>query len=165
MSETKVCSQCGVEKPRTEYYRDKRLKDGLLAACKSCKNERNKAWRVENPDRFSDLNAAWSKRNRQSRRDSSLKYKYGLVQSDIDLMLRGQGGCGICHCTEASRWVVDHDHSCCSGFKSCGECVRAVLCHSCNVALGHFREDPEVLRSALRYLEEHSAVFASSSAG
>lgn len=30
--------------------------------------------------------------------------------------------------------------------------MRGVLCHSCNVALGHFKDDPDLLLAAIRYL-------------
>jgi uncharacterized protein YlaI len=33
---TKVCSKCGVNKGRTEFYRDHKNKSGLFAACKPC---------------------------------------------------------------------------------------------------------------------------------
>lgn len=36
-----------------------------------------------------------------------------------------------------SGFVIDHDHSCCHGGKSCGQCIRGVLCSSCNLSLGH----------------------------
>lgn len=32
--------------------------------------------------------------------------------------------------------VVDHDHACCSGDRSCGQCIRGMLCGSCNMGLG-----------------------------
>lgn len=50
--------------------------------------------------------------------------------------------------------VVDHDHTCCPGNKSCGKCVRGVLCPKCNWGLGHFRDNPAYLRAAANYLEE-----------
>lgn len=42
---------------------------------------------------------------------------------------KGKGG--------SQGFAVDHDHGCCSGDKSCGTCVRGLLCTACNVSLGH----------------------------
>lgn len=30
------------------------------------------------------------------------------------------------------RAYVDHDHACCAGSRSCGKCVRGIVCVSCN---------------------------------
>jgi hypothetical protein len=49
--------------------------------------------------------------------------------------------------------VVDHDHACCPGRKSCGKCVRGLLCNGCNAALGLAAEDPKVLRTLADYIE------------
>lgn len=59
--------------------------------------------------------------------------------------------CDICGGTK--RLSVDHDHSCCSGVRTCGECVRGTLCTPCNMALGGFRDSIDLLRRAVEYLE------------
>lgn len=55
-------------------------------------------------------------------------------------------------CGETEHLVVDHDHRCCSGNSSCGECVRGVLCRSCNTALGKLGDTSSGLSNALNYL-------------
>jgi len=36
-----------------------------------------------------------------------------------------------------SAFTIDHDHTCCHGGTSCGQCIRGILCSSCNMSLGH----------------------------
>jgi len=37
--DTKICTKCGAPKPLSEYYSDKRKKDGLYTQCKTCHYE------------------------------------------------------------------------------------------------------------------------------
>lgn len=77
-------------------------------------------------------------------------------------MLADQDGrCAICQTATPGQlgiFAVDHDHTCCPtpGRKRgcCGQCVRGLLCWSCNVGLGHMQDKPERLRKAAAYLEE-----------
>jgi hypothetical protein len=46
---TKVCTKCGVEKPLTEFYRDKSKKDGRRNICKSCDKEKDKLDKLNPP--------------------------------------------------------------------------------------------------------------------
>jgi hypothetical protein len=41
---------------------------------------------------------------------------------------------------------------CCPGKKSCGKCIRGLLCARCNSAIGLFDEDPVTLHAAVEYL-------------
>jgi hypothetical protein len=54
-----------------------------------------------------------------------------------------------------SLLVVDHDHDCCPGAHSCGECVRGLICQMCNNALGFARNDTTILHGMLTYLAVH----------
>jgi len=82
-----------------------------------------------------------------------LKSKYGMTVADYDRMLSDQeGGCAICGDDgQAGRWAgllhVDHCHS--TG------AVRGLLCESCNLALGKFKDDPRLLRRAAEYIQSH----------
>ena len=80
----------------------------------------------------------------ESRKKSARKSRlasYGLTLEHFDLLLKAQDyACGMCHepFAEGQSIHVDHDHACCKGnCRSCGKCVRGLLCHVCNVALGH----------------------------
>jgi hypothetical protein len=71
--------------------------------------------------------------------------RYGLTDSTA-LELRARP-CDLCSTEPPSTGrahSIDHDHT--TG------AVRGVLCHSCNLALGHFKDDPERLLRAAQYL-------------
>lgn len=75
-----------------------------------------------------------------------VKATYGLTEEQMQAMSAQQeDACAICHRPFAEHApVVDHDHA-------TGE-VRSLLCSNCNTGLGHFRDDPELLKAAVRYL-------------
>lgn len=64
--------------------------------------------------------------------------------------------CMLCGSTDGL--CIDHDHSCCSGSKSCGKCVRGVLCRSCNTGIGFLQDDVDLIKRAINYLENFSRV-------
>jgi hypothetical protein len=128
------CSKCGELVPR---YRVSKFRSSL---CKSCSYKAARAWKAENPK-------AWER----SARRSHLKKQYGITPEDFDRLLQSQGGkCAICHETNLRdvrgfRPHVDHSHK-------TGR-VRGILCGRCNKGLGALKDDVEIVRRALSYLE------------
>jgi hypothetical protein len=87
---------------------------------------------------------------------------YGITAEQFTTMLEAQNGvCAICRKPpnpkgRVKRLEVDHDHRCCPGKKSCGKCVRGLLCGACNRMVGIADDEPERLQAAIRYLESTS---------
>jgi hypothetical protein len=83
-----------------------------------------------------------------------LKGTYSLTPEEYEARLVAQGGgCAICgKAPNGKALSVDHNHDCCPGKKSCGKCIRGLLCQQCNMGLGHFKDDTTLLRRAINYL-------------
>lgn len=82
--------------------------------------------------------------------DAHRKHRYGITSEQYDAMAKH--GCRACG-AQGVQLHVDHDHSCCSGAKSCGRCVRGLLCRPCNNALACVGDDPQRLAALITYLE------------
>lgn len=82
---------------------------------------------------------------------------YGLTIEQYHKMLEDQNyACKICGMKESTfrkRLSIDHDHKCCPGTKSCGKCIRGLLCHHCNAGLGNFKDNINLLQKVIKYLK------------
>lgn len=92
----------------------------------------------------------WKKAHPEAKHRYMLKERYRISQTTYDRMLANQAGmCAICGSTEpgakARHLAVDHCHE--SGD------IRGLLCISCNSGLGQFKDNLDVMRNAVRYLE------------
>ena len=56
--------------------------------------------------------------------------------------------CAVCFSRDRRNLCVDHDHRCCSGDRSCGECVRGILCRSCNRVEGYLGTSAKAIAMA-----------------
>jgi hypothetical protein len=87
-----------------------------------------------------------------------IRQRYGLGRDDFaDLLAAQDGQCYLCGeplDVDRPRTIhIDHDHSCCRGSKSCGDCVRGLACEPCNKGIGTFGDDPERMRRVADALE------------
>lgn len=132
----KVCKDCQIEKPLSEFHNNKQAKDGKQYYCKPC--QLTKVSKIPN--------------HRANVRKGSLKKRYGITPEDYDDLFRKQKGvCDICQLPEPETskreyLCIDHDHK--TGI------VRGLLCHDCNIGIGKFKDDIQRLKSAIFYIEK-----------
>lgn len=128
----KKCSRCKLPKPKSEFWKDARQKDGLRCYCKVCAKKsypHRNAWR---------------------------KSAYGVDDDWYNNKLKVQENvCAICGKKETMKnayglrnLCIDHNHF--SGQ------IRGLLCSNCNRGIGSFKEDTQALKKAIEYLEHYS---------
>ena len=137
----KSCPKCQFDKLVSEFYKAKERKDGLRATCKSCCNEAHNKWYHER--------GKGRKATKQAIRKSNLKKRYGITPEEYEGMKQLQGDkCAICNTPDTGKgkenWQVDHCHE--------TDKVRGLLCMSCNIGLGSFKDNELLLAKAIEYL-------------
>jgi len=139
----KTCNICGEAKSLDDFHKKSSAKDGKQTMCKECNKARVRSWQDDNPNYW---------RTQRNRKDSIAVQRrartYGITETEVKLLLE-TSFCELCHAefSETARKNIDHDHV-------TGK-VRGVLCGHCNRGLGHFKDDPELLKRAINYLNSH----------
>lgn len=160
ISPTRVCKSCGEEKTIAEF--DVRAETGRpRGTCRTCRTAYLRSWAKANAEAGKKYTKTYERKHpgkkAKDRFRSMLKTYYQMSTEQYEKMLDRQGGgCAICGKTpreNGKRLAVDHDHSCCQGTHSCGQCVRGLLCDFCNRTLHYYEPDMEEVRQqCLRYL-------------
>lgn len=97
-------------------------------------------WKAKNPDRVRANNKVHVRKYADKRRGAAADLRAALLAKQ-------NGRCAICGTTEVEygkALSMDHCHT--------AGAVRGLLCNPCNMGLGCFRDDPERLVAAARYL-------------
>ncbi|MEV6049978.1 endonuclease VII domain-containing protein [Streptomyces sp. NPDC052107] len=169
----KRCSRCKQHKPRAAFARNKAMRDGLQVYRRRCAavyhqqrqvaEGRNVRPSVAVPPGHKYCrtcgeikpHSEWTRNSSASvvlatlceaikGRQHHLKRDCGLTEAERDALIASQRGlCAICPAAPPAH--VDHCHK-------TGR-VRGVLCFNCNSAIGKLRDDPDVGRRAVAYLE------------
>ena len=144
----KTCSKCKESKDLNEFPPNKSQKDGLNRLCRECYNNYSSEWYSKNKDLHKNRVA---KRKYKLGSLSLRLERYNLTKDVYNSMFNMyNGNCWICKVEKAE--CIDHDHSCCSGYRSCGKCVRGLLCKNCNSMLGYAKDSSDVLIKAAEYI-------------
>ena len=151
------CSNCKADKESYCFYVCNKSKTGRASKCKEC----IKSWRKLNLERTSKLlRERWKNdlKFRNKKRDSFYRKTFGLTLKQYEEMRFAQENlCVICKKPELIKHgnsdvvrelAVDHCHK-------TGK-IRGLLCTSCNIILGHAKDDFNLLYNAAKYLELNS---------
>lgn len=127
-----ICNRCSVDLTKDNWMPSAEKRRWLI--CSPCATKRINEYNKNNPDVLFKKN---------------MTRRYGLLYKDYLSMLEKQNHvCAICNEPEKSKskknLSVDHCHT-------TGK-VRGLLCSSCNVGLGKFKDRPDLLEKAGKYL-------------
>jgi hypothetical protein len=98
-------------------------------------------WRRKNKDKRKLYRERYYNKYKGLEKETWLIRTYNITQEQYDTMLKEQNyvcafpPCGKRIEINGKSLSVDHDHDCCSGSKSCGKCIRGILCQSHNSAV------------------------------
>ena len=122
------------------FGKHKATKDGLRTECKPCANSYQNTYRKT---RYKDQDYKYLVKLAQ------VKKLYGLSQIQYEKMVKS--GCQVCGSID--KLCIDHDHSCCPGAKTCGKCIRGILCHKCNSAEGYLKSDLDLIMKLYEHVK------------
>jgi hypothetical protein len=150
----KYCEKCKKNKPIEEFrvQNQRGWQFYRKGICRECHNKRaTKYWHKKTST------VDGKKRTKIALLRTHLRREYGITLEQYNEILESQQGkCAICgkdYSTimdgKKARLAVDHCHK--TG------AIRGLLCNSCNTGLGNLKDDPDLLRAAIKYIERYLA--------
>lgn len=180
----KQCRICLKIKSLENFSNNKQRKDGKETLCKICKGiydtkhiikidkkikkyrqqyyldnkskikQNRKTYREKNKDLIKSSDKLRYENNKNGRKDRAYCYvfksRYGIsIEEKKELLLKQNNKCLLCskELILLGKSHLDHDHQ-------TGK-IRGVLCYSCNLGLGMFKDDIKILKKAVRYLKNN----------
>lgn len=151
----KPCPRCNERKLLSDFPKNKRMFHGIGSYCKPCSNAMQQERRntPEGAQNHRNASKRWRDKNPTRNKDNHARWKYGVDPGTYAALLAAQEGkCKICKTTDPGvrlgRFHIDHCHA--------TSTIRGLLCEHCNRGLGHFKDDPALMRRAADYLSTES---------
>ena len=165
----RICKECGRSKDLSLFTKNPTCKLGALPRCSDCYNKNRKVYRRDpevkrktreyNISNREKRNAYSRERNKEPKRKSwmreynwkyKLKKNYNLTPNDFNnLLTKQRNKCAICLniFKKDNRAIhVDHCHK--------TNKIRGLLCPYCNVGMGNFFDNKNLLNKAIKYLDK-----------
>jgi hypothetical protein len=164
----KRCIKCGADLALVDFCKDTRSPDGRCSWCRSCQKKQRDGTSPARKRYAASYRKSNGEQLRLKRRQKYatnpdaawiawLKQGYGLSLDRYQALLAAQNGkCANLGCKSETpkRFHVDHNHACCPGRRSCGKCVRGLLCGPCNTAAGLLKDNQEAVAGLGLYLRK-----------
>lgn len=158
----KICNICLIDKDIGCFSVSRNKQLGRMNACKECSNKKRNSFNYNKPV---DGNRTCPKCNRNKHVsefhkgrtnktglsiyckmcDLLRKYKLSIEQYEL-LQQEQQYKCAICG--SQGKLFIDHNHS--------TNNIRGLLCMGCNTAIGSFKDNINILYSAIEYIKRNS---------
>lgn len=179
---TLSCNACKGALPISSFHKAATITRGYQYKCKDCmsildknptperkahKLKKLEQWRIDNSDKIKEHKRRYYDKNKEKCKTAAkisqeknkdryaslaLSRKYGITLDQYNFLRVQQNYCcAICSKSEdmlEKKMVVDHDHK-------TGK-IRKLLCAKCNVGIGMFNDDPDILDNAAKYIREHN---------
>lgn len=112
----------------------------------------NKEYYQKNKDKCLKQSKDWHSKNKDKNKESKWKQQGIKIthKEYIELFNKQDGKCALCFAKAedlTKSLAVDHSHT--TGT------IRGLLCGSCNQALGLFKDNIEVMKRAITYLDDN----------
>jgi len=150
-----TCTKCNKDKSPSEFY-TRKDRPSNRKVCRQCHGKATKKYKSENAEKCSIKhkkymkywNANRTEAQKRKSTNSRLKNQYGISLNDYeDMKNRQHDKCAICGNIPKETLQVDHCHK--TGL------VRGLLCRGCNSGIGGLRDNVDILKSAIEYLEQN----------
>ena len=124
--------------------------------CRTCRTKSAIKYNKIHREEKNKKRREWRKKfeTKEMKRERNLRNIGWTTQSFSKTLKKQKGKCAICKCKltfedkiSGTRACADHKH--CKPPKP-----RGILCANCNLGIGNLKDDPEILRSALRYVRK-----------
>jgi len=145
------CTKCSEYKFISEFSK-KNCSRGKNYYCRQCHSKYNTEWAKKNKYPRHEYQVNYRIKNRSKIRGYGLKSrlkKFGLTLDIYKSMVKNQNGkCLICEELSKRNLCVDHNHS--------NGKIRGLLCQSCNLVIGNAKDNADILKSAIKYLQREN---------